>query len=795
VELSRLPFAGMEEEAAAERGLPLVRVAVERGIEGDGLTYASPWPDLQVGEQVEVPLARGKSRGVVLAIGGEELLDGLERGRVKRLTSRLGASVPPEVVELGRWIASYYVAPLGMVLASMVPAAVKEGTGSRSVEVLDRVDPETESRIVAAFKATPSVRKAWEGIAAMEPLMWPLEPRTLAAALGTTLAPINKLVAAGLLKRSRREDVRARGYEAPKHADDLVASEREIPVPSHEQAAAIEGIGSALGAFGVHLLFGVTGSGKTEVYLRLIERVIASGRRALVLVPEISLTPQTSRRFEARFGGKVAVLHSGLSASQRHRQWRMAWSGEAMVVVGARSAVFAPLADLGLVVVDEEHDGSYKQDTLPRYHGRDVAIKRAQMAGCPVVLGSATPSLESWANARVGKFRLWALRERAGAGRLPQVRIVDLAAEQPWGRGGPSAGGSGRGPLMVGATLKGELVRTLSEGGQAILLLNRRGFATFMHCPACKWTLSCTECDSAMVLHRGRDLPKGEVVRCHHCQAERLVPQACEVCGGKVVGLGVGTQRVEEEILAILAESLGDERAREALVRLDADTIRSVRDLHESLGKFGEGHARVLLGTQMIAKGLDFPNVRLVGVISADTALNLPDFRASERTYQLVSQVAGRAGRGEHPGRVIVQTFNPSAPAIRLAATHDFEQFAELELRTREAAGLPPAGRMARVIVRDEDPSKARARAEELAALLRLEAETVGGVLIEGPIPSVIARIEGWHRWDVVVRAPGRLGAGAAAGAVQRVLGSARRAGKLLSDAHTAVDVDPIALM
>jgi primosomal protein N' len=249
VELSRLPFAGMEEEAAAERGLPLVRVAVERGIEGDGLTYASPWPDLQVGEQVEVPLARGKSRGVVLAIGGEELLDGLERGRVKRLTSRLGASVPPEVVELGRWIASYYVAPLGMVLASMVPAAVKEGTGSRSVEVLDRVDPETESRIVAAFKATPSVRKAWEGIAAMEPLMWPLEPRTLAAALGTTLAPINKLVAAGLLKRSRREDVRARGYEAPKHADDLVASEREIPVPSHEQAAAIEGDRQRAGSF------------------------------------------------------------------------------------------------------------------------------------------------------------------------------------------------------------------------------------------------------------------------------------------------------------------------------------------------------------------------------------------------------------------------------------------------------------------------------------------------------------------------------------------------------------------
>lgn len=785
----------MEEEAALERGLPLVRVAVERGIEGEGLTYASPWADIRVGEQVEVPLARGRSRGVVIARGGDELLDGLARDRVKPLLSRLGAGLPPELVELGRWMASYYVAPLGMVLASMVPGAVKEGTGARSVEVLQRVDDAAAAPILASFKMTPSVGKAWEGIATMGPEAWPLEPRVLAAALETTLAPINKLVAAGLLERSLREEVRARGYEAPLGADERMAADRAVPEPNQEQAAAMSGIGATVGAFGVHLLFGVTGSGKTEVYLRLIERVIASGKRALVLVPEISLTPQTSRRFEARFGGKVAVLHSGLSASQRHRQWRMAASGEAMVVVGARSAVFAPIADLGLVVVDEEHDGSYKQDTLPRYHGRDVAIKRSQLAGCPVVLGSATPSLESWANAKAGKFRLWTLRERAGAGRLPEVRIVDLASEQPWGRGGPSAGGSGRGPLMIGATLKGELVRTLGEGGQVILLLNRRGFATFMHCPACKWTLSCTECDAAMVLHRGRELPKGEVVRCHHCRAERLVPRACELCGGKVVGLGVGTQRVEEEILEILAQSLGDERAREALVRLDADSIRNVRELHESLGKFGEGHARVLLGTQMIAKGLDFPNVRLVGVISADTALNLPDFRAAERTYQLVSQVAGRAGRGEHPGRVVVQTFNPQAPAIRLAATHDFERFAELELRTREAAGLPPAGRMARVVVRDEDHSKARARAEELAGLFRNEAEAVGGVVVEGPLPSVIARIEGWHRWDVVVRAPGRLGNAAASGAVQRVLASARRAGKLVSDAHTAVDVDPIALM
>ncbi len=785
----------MEEDAARERGLALVRVAVERGIEGEGLTYASPWPEIRVGEQVEVPLGRGKSRGVVIAKGSAELLDGLDRTKVRHVLKRLGAELPIELVELGRWIAAYYVAPLGMTLASMVPGAVKAGTGARVVEVVSRGEQVKVEGILAAARLTPRVQEAWNGISLMEGEVWPLEPRALASALGVTLAPINRLVGLGLLVRSQREEVRARGYEPPVEAHDDGPRGQAVPELNSEQHVAVEGIAATLGAFGVHLLFGVTGSGKTEVYLRLIARVIDSGKRALVLVPEIALTPQTAGRFESRFAGQVAVLHSGLSASQRNRQWRMASSGEARVVVGARSAVFAPIADLGLIVVDEEHDGSYKQDTLPRYHGRDVAIKRAQMADCPVLVGSATPSLESWANAGSGKFRLWTLRERAGAGRLPDVRVIDLASEQPWGRGGPSAGGSGKGPLMIGATLRGALVRTLNDGGQAIMLLNRRGFATFMHCPACKWTLSCTECDAAMVLHRGRELPKGEVVRCHHCRAERLVPRACELCGGKVVGLGVGTQRVEEELLAILQELFDGQLAKSALVRLDADTIRGVRELHEALDRFGQGRARVMLGTQMIAKGLDFPNVRLVGVISADTALNLPDFRAAERTYQLVSQVAGRAGRGHHPGVVIVQTFNPHAPAIRLAASHDFRAFAELELRTRAAAGLPPAGRMARVVVRDEDHTAGKNRAEELAITLRNEAAVVGGVEVEGPVPSVIARIEGWHRWDLIVRAPGRPGTTGAAGAVQRVLGAARRQGKLLSDSHTAIDVDPVALM
>lgn len=819
----------MAEHEARERLLPLVRVAIERGVEGEGLTYVSPWAGIGVGEQVVVPLGKKRARGVVVRVGGDELLEGFERSRVKHVLERVGAGVPPEVVELGKWIAAYYVTPLGMVLGSMVPGAVKRRTGRRVVREVGRVEPGREGEILGLVekgeaKLTGQAREAWAKIEGMGRGAFPMAGRALAAALGTTLGPVNRLMKLGLLEVVEREEIRARGYEpGAGHENDmeeddaLGGEEAEVsgaqcgPEPNEEQQVAIEGIGAALGAFGVHLLFGVTGSGKTEVYLRLIERVLLAGKSALVLVPEIALTPQTAGRFEARFGraagGRVAVLHSGLSASQRNRQWELASSGEARVVVGARSAVFSPMRNLGLIVVDEEHDGSYKQDTLPRYHGRDVAIKRAHMAGCPAVLGSATPALESWANATRGKYRLWTLRERAGAGRLPRVTIVDLAAEQPWqrgegggGKGGGFAGGSGRGPLMIGATLRQGLERTLREGGQAILLLNRRGFATFMHCPSCKWTLSCTECDAAMVLHRGKELPLGEVVRCHHCLAERLVPKKCEACGERVVGLGIGTQRVEEELGTILAGMLGEEGAREVLLRVDADTIRGVRELHESLGRFGEGRARVLLGTQMIAKGLDYPNVRLVGVISADTALNLPDFRASERTFQLVAQVAGRAGRGVHAGHVIVQTFNPYAPAIRQAAAHDFEAFAAMELRAREAANLPPAWRMARVVVRDEDPVKGVSRARELGDLLRAGAEEEAGgeggreggrVRIDGPLPSALARVGGWYRWDLLIRAPGQ----GSAGVVQRVLGRARAAGKLVSDAHTAVDVDPVSLM
>jgi primosomal protein N' (replication factor Y) len=534
----------------------------------------------------------------------------------------------------------------------------------------------------------------------------------------------------------------------------------------------------------VHLLRGVTGSGKTEVYLRLIDRVLGEGRSAIVLVPEISLTPQTAGRFTRRLGEtRVAVLHSGLTGSQRHREWSRVSSGEARVVVGARSAVFAPLKDLGLIVVDEEHDGSYKQDRLPRYNARDVAIVRGSLAGCPVLLGSATPSLESWANAtgRGAKYRLWELPARVGGATLPEVRIVDLREEH---RARREAEGNDRRIHLLGTTLEHAIDRTLRAGGQVLILHNRRGFASYVWCrnAACGYVASCNQCDANLVVHRGERLPAGGVVRCHHCDSEQRVPRACPVCGGPVALWGGGTQRAEDELANKFA-ALGIEEGR-TMLRLDSDTMRSARDYAAALSRFARGQVRLLLGTQMIAKGLDYPGVRLVGVIDADLSLHIPDFRAAERTFQLVSQVAGRAGRGQVPGRVILQTSNPHAAPIVLAARHDYAAFAAGELAVRDRAGLPPVTRMARVVCRDKDAAAARRAAASLADVLA----ATPGLRVRGPMPCVVSRVAGQYRVAVEIVAP-------AAGVLQRALAGARRAGLLRSDASTAVDVDPATLL
>ncbi|MEO0475939.1 MAG: primosomal protein N', partial [Planctomycetota bacterium] len=550
------------------------------------------------------------------------------------------------------------------------------------------------------------------------------------------------------------------------------------------QQAALDALTDAHDAFGVHVVHGVTGSGKTEVYLRLIEQVQQQsssneGPKAstIVLVPEIALTPQTVGRFLARFGpDSVAVLHSGLTAAQRHAQWRRIERGETPIIVGARSAIFAPVEKLGLVIVDEEHDSSYKQDQLPRYHARDVAIKRAQMAGVPVVLGSATPSLESYHNARGEPrpgFNYHSLPDRVPGMKLPTVEVVDLAEERKHRRG----------VHLLSRRLEQRLQQTIEGKGQAMLLLNRRGYANYIACPdhRCGWMMNCRHCDATMVYHKDKKLPLGGVVRCHHCLAEQALPATCPECGKKVTTFGLGTQRVEEE----LANKLPEAR----IARMDSDTMRRAEDYRAVLDRFRAGEIDILLGTQMIAKGLDFPGVRLVGVISADTSLNMPDFRAAERTFQLISQVAGRSGRSEQVGRVVLQTFAPDSPAVALAAKHDYAGFAQMELETRIEMGLPPTGRMVRVVLRDHDHIKAMTRATELAHNLEhAKAALKLDVHLRGPFPCAIARVADHHRFEV------QLLAGSAA-PIQRLMTELRNHGKLISDQHTAVDVDPVSLL
>ncbi len=768
-----------------------VRVAVERRVElrdpfEDGLTYSSP-EYLPVGTLVEVPLGRGNTpaEGIVVDAGGKELLEGFDPRKVKPIHRAHARVLTEDLVSLGRWIARYYIAPLGMTLANMVPSAVKADTGRKHEERLEPVS-DLDADLPEGVKLAPSAKSALASLRERKDIAWPASARTLADLIESkTVAPINRLVKAGLLRPVTHTSVRSRKLDA----DSIFDAQTHFE-PTPAQSAAIEGVAESLGDFSTHLLHGITGSGKTEVYLKLIEKVLQRGMTAIMLVPEIALTPQTAGRVQSRLGAdNVAVLHSGLTAAQRNSAWESVLGGSARVVVGARSAIFAPIQRLGLIIVDEEHDSSYKQDQLPRYNARDVAIVWAHTVGCPVLLGSATPSLESWANVESGRSKIWNLPDRVGGGSLPGVRIVDMFEERQKHADihhcAPPA------ELLVGPTLAKALERTLSEGGQAVLLLNRRGLAGFVGCvsPKCGWVLQCHHCSTRMVVHKMPSLARGGYVRCHHCSAEQILPGQCPDCASKLRQFGAGTQRAEEVVEA-LTQTMPEPcrlRAGETLVRVDADAMRSGRELFETLARFARGEIRVLLGTQMISKGLDVANVRLVGVLSADTALNLPDFRAGERTFQLVSQVAGRAGRGEHPGTVIVQTFEPEAPAILLAAAHDYHGFAQAELSLRKIVGLPPATRMARIVCRDKDLAKARSAAQTIADA---SAEMVhrGLVRLMGPMPCPIERIADHFRFSVELTAGD-------SGKLQTAMQTLRKRGVLLSDTKTAVDVDPLALL
>ncbi len=759
------------------------RVAIERGIDRmDGLTYGAE-ESVRLGQHVTVPVGRGNTptAGYVIEVGGEELLDGYDPSKVKGVLAYSSAVLPESLVELAKWMSEYYMCPLGMVLASVVPAAVKADTGRKRKAAVELGDQPSDEQVA---ELTKGAKRAWSMICELPDGTFPIETKLLASRINErSVASINRLLRAGFLRMTQIEMIRA-----PKLFDVLEAGESGTHNLTPTQTQVVEGIRVGLGQFSTNLIHGITGSGKTEVYINLVRHVLERGERALILVPEIALTPQTGGRFVQTFrDAGVAVLHSGLTKSARNQQWSLAASGNARVVIGARSAIFAPLTDLGIIIVDEEHDSSYKQDQLPRYNARDVAVKRGHVEGCPVVLGSATPSLESWHNAKSGRYSLWSLPERAGSGSLPKVKIVNMALSDERTKAPKSFGANI--DFAIGRTLANRLSETITQGQQAILLLNRRGFASVVVSSdrASGWKLECDQCDTTMVVHKGSVRQSGgkRFVRCHHCLSEQLIPKACPISGKALVELGVGTQRVEDEITFRFGESLGLV-AGENYERVDADTMNKASDYFGVLDRFRSGELKLLLGTQMIAKGLDFPNVSLVGVLSADTAMHLPDFRAEERTYQLVSQVAGRAGRGDIPGQVIVQTLNPHAPSITRAARHDFVGFAGDELGSRYQTGLPPYVRMVRIVVRDEQHARAEERATEIVELLRAHGDA--RVHINGPMPCTITRIANFYRFEIemMCRSPKPM-----QDAMQRV----RAKGLLKSDSRVAIDVDPIWLM
>lgn len=713
---------------------------------------------VRLGSRLRVPLGKGNTLAVGYCVRLEDDAPAeLDPQRIKDLTDVLDDPplIDATMLDLTRWLAGYYACSWGQALDAVVPAGVKKGAGTKLVTCLvipdegnGRPDPED---LTPKQKAVMALLRRSNGPMPIEDVCRMAKCKT---------APIASLRERRLVHTlKRRMDKSVVVDEGP--------PEPRAPVePTSEQSEVLSRLSSALDGptFSTFVLHGVTGSGKTEVYLSAIDRVVARGREAIVLVPEISLTPQTIRRFRRRFP-RVAVLHSHMTDAERHRHWKAIAAGEIQVVVGARSAVFAPTRKLGLIVIDEEHETTFKQESVPRYHARDIAVKRAQMLGVPVILGSATPSLETWHNCQTGRYTRLVLSRRVRDRPMPPVEIIDQRHEKP-SAGNPIGGLSG--------PLKRAVREAIDTGGQVILLLNRRGFHTFILCPKCGNVLKCDACDIALTHHKTR-----KVAVCHTCDAEREPPAICPACHASGLHYGgIGTERLEREVRAAFPDA--------SVRRMDSDTMRAPGSHEQVLRAFKAGEVQVLLGTQMIAKGLDFPNVTLVGVVSADTALHLPDFRAAERTFQLVAQVAGRTGRGDRPGRVLVQTYCPDAPAIRCAAQHDYLRFVALELPERQSRGLPPFGRIVRLVARGPNEAATLSFLVQLANTLAEQAHQ--GIRMLGPAPAPVSKIKHLYRFHLQLRA-------ARAAPLQTLLHAVLPNVLLPGEVELAVDVDPVSLL
>jgi len=550
----------------------------------------------------------------------------------------------------------------------------------------------------------------------------PVEQRKLLGTLGISTAAIKGLVEKGVLGEMEREVYRDPFQEREfKKTTSLTLT--------NDQAQALSPIQNAVQAdtHEVFLLYGVTGSGKTEVYLQSIEKVLAKGEEAIVLVPEIALTPQMVNRFKGRFGDQVAVLHSGLSVGEKYDEWRKIQRNEVSVVVGARSAIFAPFTNLGIIIIDEEHEATYKQEENPRYHARDVAIQRGIKHKCPVVLGSATPSLESFARAQKGVYTLLSLPNRMNNQALPSVEIVDMREEL---RNGNRS--------MFSGVLMEKLKDRLEKKEQTVLFLNKRGHSSFVMCRDCGYVVKCPNCEISLTYHRFQNQMK-----CHYCGYETYTPTVCDECNSEHIRyFGTGTQKVEEELAKILPEA--------RVIRMDVDTTSRKGSHEKLLSKFQEGEADILLGTQMIAKGLDFPRITLVGVLSADTMLHLPDFRSSEKTFQLLTQVSGRAGRHELKGEVVFQTYTPEHYSIMLASQQDYDQFYQTEMLIRRQHAYPPYYFLTMITISHEELMKVVSIAEKITNIVRhrLSPKTV----ILGPVASPISRIKNRYRYQCLIK-------------------------------------------
>ena len=764
----------------------IVGVAFESAVDAE-FDYALPdefWP-IQVGQRVEAPFGKQNKlhTGFCVSIESKEQTTN-KKFKLKTISKVIDKEplIDSKLMELARWISEYYICPLGQVLAAIVPSAVKRGVGVKTQKnvylsikpsEIEKVQKELRGKKQKQIVTCLQEHNAFDKNSAIE-----LQALLKKADCGQE--PLKRLAQKQIIKTIQKTILKS----LPAIPEGMSVKTPGRIVLNHDQQNALESIqtGIASGKFGVTLLYGVTDSGKTELYIRAIHTVLEKGQGAIILLPEIALTTQTVQRFNERFEN-IAVMHSGLTAAQRNVQWQKIKSGQANVVIGARSAVFAPLENLGLIVIDEEHESSYKQDTAPRYHGRDVAIKRAQMANAHCILGSATPSLETLANCHSKKhFNLVRLLKRVMNLPMPEMKLIDMRQSQV----------TQKGINLISEPLAEKLKSILGKKEQAILLLNRRGYSNFVFCPSCKHTLHCRNCDVTLTFHKSQ-LPRLEKMStvtgkhmnygyaiCHYCLAQTLVPEKCPLCGKGFAMIGLGSQRLEEE----LANKFQGSR----VARIDSDSMAG-KDYYRLLRDFSEGRIDILAGTQMLAKGLHFPNVTLVGIISADTGLYLPDFRANERTFQLISQVAGRTGRSAKKGVVFVQTFLPEQQAIQYAVKSDFDGFINEELKHRKACNLPPYWRLAAIIMRDMDFDKLEAACAQMRQKIdRIVQRQSLKVNIRGPMPATINRIQRFHRMQIIIQAPD-------ATAIQRLFANLRTEKPVRPAVKVIIDIDPVNLL